>query len=70
MRVQVAAALAESGALGEGERHGGGGGGGGGGGKPVGKASSLDDVTRELERFMAADDDEAAEGDQNRCKTS
>jgi len=67
---EVAAALAESGALGEGERHGGGGGGGGGGGKPVGKASSLDDVTRELERFMAADDDEAAEGDQNRCKTS
>lgn len=65
---QVAAALAESGALGEGERHSGGG--GGGSGKPVGEASSLDDVTRELERFMADDDDEAAKGDQNSCRTS
>ena len=42
----------------------------GGGGKPVGEASSLDDVTRELERFMAGDDDEAANGDQNSCRTS
>ena len=66
----MAAALAESGALGEGERHGGGGGGGGGSGKPAGEASSLDDVTRELERFMADDDDEAAKGDQNSCRTS
>jgi hypothetical protein len=67
---EVAAALAESGALGEDKQHGGGGGGGGGGGKPVGEASSLDDVTRELERFMAGDDDEAANGDQNSCRTS
>ena len=64
----MAAALAESGALGEGEQHGGGG--GGGGGRPAGEASSLDDVTRELERFMADDDDEAAKGDQNSCRTS
>ena len=72
---EVAAALAESGALGEDKQHGGGGAGGGGGGlggggKPVGVASSLDDVTRELERFMAGDDDEAANGDQNSCRTS
>ena len=69
---EVAAALAESGALGEDKQHrgGGGGGGGGSGGKPVGEASSLDDVTRELERFMAGDDDEAANGDQNSCRTS
>ena len=71
----VAAALAQSGAA---DGMGGGGGGsagrggrGGGGGRD--DTTSLDDVTRELERFMADDDAPRGvegEGEQNSCKTS
>lgn len=66
----VAVALAQSGAadgIGTGAS-GGRGGGGGGGGRD---GTSLDDVTRELERFMADDADvPRAEGEQDSCKTS
>ena len=63
----VASALAASGALDEGGPRGR----GGRGGKPgAGEASSLDEVTRELERFMLADDEGADKGDPSSCRTS
>ena len=66
----VASALAASGALDEGGPRGGGGRGGRGGKPGAGEASSLDEVTRELERFMLADDEGADKGDPSSCRTS